>query len=168
MNLKSGIPALIIFLCTLGLAGQDRAFTASAPAAVRAGEQFQYVIEGSEQGEVMLPQMEGLQLLAGPFSSYSSHSQWINGKMTMKTVVSYTHVFRAVKEGTFTIPPATVKVGRKEHKTNEVKITVSPGDRPVPDPAPTQPGREDASAGTVSASEQPHIPTRIVQWGVAT
>ncbi|RLD69617.1 MAG: hypothetical protein DRI98_10100 [Bacteroidetes bacterium] len=73
----------------------------------------------------MLPEMDGFQLMAGPFSSYSSHSQWVNGKMTMETVVTYTHIFRANQAGTFTILPANVRVGRKEYKTNQVKITVT-------------------------------------------
>jgi len=109
------------------MAAQDKGFTATAPATVQAGQQFQYVIEGSEQGDVRLPSMDGFQLLAGPFSSYSSHSTWVNGKMTMETVVSYTHVFRATREGELTIPPAAVQVGRKEYQTNEVKVTVLPG-----------------------------------------
>ncbi len=108
----------------LWLYAQDETYKATAPAVVRAGDQFQYVIEGSKQGDVMLPSMDGFQLLAGPFSSYSSHSQWVNGKMTMETVVTYTHVFRA-NEGTYTIPPATVRAGRKEYKTNSVEITVN-------------------------------------------
>jgi len=124
MNLK---PLYIIFflLCSTVLKGQDPVFTASAPAVVNVGEQFQYVVEGSEQGSLTLPPLDDFQVLAGPFSSYSSQSQWINGKMTMKTTVTYTHVLRSTKKGTFTIPPATVRVGRKEYKTNEVRITVN-------------------------------------------
>ena len=100
-------------------------FTASAPSVVRAGEQFQYVVEGSERAEVRLPVSDDFQLLGGPYSSYSSHSQWINGKMTQKTLVSYTYVFRALAEGTFVLAPAVVKVGRKEYQTNEVEVVVS-------------------------------------------
>lgn len=109
---------------------QDVSFTASAPERVRLGEQFQYVIEGSKQGDVLLPEMESLQLMAGPFSSYSSHSQWVNGKMTMETVVSYTHIFRATEEGVLRIPATTVKVGRKEYQTNEVEIQVMAANAP--------------------------------------
>ena len=111
---------------------QDQGFKASAPGSVRVGEQFQYVIEGSEQGDVRLPAMDGFQLLAGPFSSYSSHSTWVNGKMTMETVVTYTHILRATRAGDLTILPAVVKAGRKEFKTNEVFITVLAGDSPPP------------------------------------
>ncbi|MCK4747178.1 MAG: protein BatD [Bacteroidales bacterium] len=159
--MKSRILAsvIVVLLCSGLLAAQDKTFTATAPAVVRAGEQFQYVIEGSEQGEVILPSLADFQLLAGPFSSYSSHSQWINGKMTMKTVVSYTHILRARKEGSFTIPPATVKVGRKEYKSNEVQIVVNPGNQPVPSQGPGQPGNSgqpgdvDNVPGAVSADD---------------
>jgi len=118
------------------LSGQDETFTATAPSVVTVGEQFQYVIEGSERGELRLPSLGDFQLLAGPFSSYSSHSQWVNGKMTMETVVSYTHVLRANKTGSYTIPPSTIKVGRKEYKTNEVAIVVNPGNAPGAGAAP--------------------------------
>ena len=119
---------LLGFLLSLSLLqGQDESFKASAPPVVRVGEQFQYVIEGSKQGDVSLPDMEGLQMLAGPFSSYSSHSQWVNGKMTMETVVTYTFVLRASTTGNLTIAPATVKAGRKEYRTNEVAISVQDG-----------------------------------------
>lgn len=125
MYIKRNIWAIFLLLSSLAVFGQDESYTATAPAVVRAGEQFQYVIEGSKQGEVKLPAMEGLQLLAGPFSSFSSHSQWINGKHTMETVVTYTHIMRAAAQGTYTIPAALIQVGRKDYKTNSVKITVT-------------------------------------------
>ena len=96
----AGFVGLIV---SLSLLNAQNEFTASAPSVVRTGEQFHYVVEGSEQGEVRLPAMENFQLLGGPYSSYSSHSQWVNGKMTQKTLVSYTYVFRALKEGNFFI-----------------------------------------------------------------
>jgi len=125
MYIKRNIWALFLLLITVMVIGQDGTFKATAPAVVRAGDQFQYVIEGSKQGDVLLPEMDEFQLLAGPFSSYSSHSQWVNGKMTMETVVTYTHIFRANQPGTFTIPPATVHAGRKDYKTNKVEIKVT-------------------------------------------
>ncbi len=125
MYIKRNIWIFALLLSGVALSAQDETYKATAPATVRAGEQFQYVVEGSKQGDVMLPEMDGFQLMAGPFSSYSSHSQWVNGKMTMETVVTYTHIFRANQAGTFTILPAIVRVGRKEYKTNQLKITVT-------------------------------------------
>jgi hypothetical protein len=125
MKIEKNIWLILLLLTALSVKGQEDGYKATAPGMVRAGEQFQYVIEGSKQGDVSLPSIDGFQLLAGPFSSFSSHSQWINGKMTMETVVTYTHIFRANQPGTFTIPPATVRAGRKDYKTNEVEITVT-------------------------------------------
>lgn len=113
-----------LFIFSILLNAQD-VFTATAPAVVRAGEQFHYVVEGSERGEVRIPLTDNFQLLGGPYSSYSSHSQWINGKMTQKTLVSYTYVLSAVSEGNYAIPASTVKVGRKEYRTNIVEIVVN-------------------------------------------
>jgi len=152
-----GVSALIILLFSSLLNGQADGFTASAPASVRAGAQFQYVIEGSERGEVILPSMNDFQLLAGPFSSFSSQSQWINGKMTMNTVVTYTHVFRANNQGTFTIPPATVKVGRKVYKTNQVEIVVQGGSSPSPAQGAGQPGGSAGQPG--GGADQSVIPS---------
>jgi len=63
MRLKIQIWTLLFLLAGTVIRGQDVTFTATAPAMVRAGEQFQYVIEGSKQGDVLLPNMEGFQRL---------------------------------------------------------------------------------------------------------
>lgn len=151
MYIKRKTWIILLLLINLLVHGQDRTYIATAPAAVRMGEQFQYVIEGSKQGDISLPALDGFQLLAGPFSSYSSHSQWINGKMTMETVVSYTHILRANRVGTLTIPPATIRVGRKDYKTNELKISVA-GNGSQPDAQGGSPGT-DTSEGTTIAGE---------------
>jgi hypothetical protein len=154
--MKYSILALVLALVLTGprLRGQDNTYTASAPATVRVGEQFQYVIEGAERGDVLLPSVSDFQLIAGPFSSYSSTSQWINGKMSMKTVVTYTHVFRATREGNYTIPPATVKVGRKEYKTNEVSIAVNSGTAAAQAPG-NGPGQEGEPSGVHGSATEP-------------
>lgn len=162
----TSVLGLIIFSFLLN--GQDVVFTASAPAVVRVGEQFQYMVEGSERGEVSLPSMDNLQLLGGPYSSYSSHSQWVNGKMTQKKLVSYTYVFRAVTEGTFTIPATTIKVGRKEYATNQVEIVANSSavgsNAPVTSQgrsrAGNQGGSEDGSVG--SSSEKDPVFLRVI------
>ncbi len=160
-KLLASVTGLIIF--SILLSGQVVAFTASAPSVVRVGEQFQYMVEGSERGNVRLPSMDNFQLLGGPYSSYSSHSQWINGKMTQKKQVSYTYVFKAVTEGTFTIPAATVKVGRKEYSTNEVELVVNSGAAGAAQGGSgrgSQRGSEDGSV--VSSSEADPVFLRVI------
>ncbi|MEN8228534.1 MAG: BatD family protein [Bacteroidota bacterium] len=161
MNYKSLVSVTVFLLFSALLNAQNTAFKASAPAVVKSGEQFQYVIEGPERGEVFLPSMGDFQLLAGPFSSYSSHSQWVNGKMTMKTVVTYTHILRANKEGNFSIPPATIRVGRKEYKTNGVKIVVNAGSTQTTAPGSHQPA--DAGRGsTLDDTDENPVFLRVI------
>lgn len=164
-HLLASVTGLIIF--TILLNGQDVGFTATAPSVVGVGAQFQYIIEGTERGDVKLPSMDNFQLLGGPYSSYSSHSQWVNGKMTQKTLVSYAYVFRAVAEGTFTIPATTIKVGRKEYVTNQVEVVVNssaPGpNTPASQGSPVtgNPGvSEDGSV--VSSSETDPVFLRVI------
>jgi hypothetical protein len=140
------IGSIAFILSTTVLNGQDPEFIASAPAAVKVGEQFEYKVEGSERGDLSLPAMGDFQLLAGPYSTFSSSSQWINGKMTQKTVVRISYVFRALKEGSYTIPPATMKVGRKEYQTNGVEILVTAGSGPG-QARPAQPGAPGGTTG---------------------
>jgi hypothetical protein len=161
MHLKNSIWTFLLLLTGVAVSGQDESFSATAPAVVSTGEQFQYVIEGSKQGDVMLPSLEGFQLLAGPFSSYSSHSQWVNGKMSMETVVTYTHILRATRKGSFIIPPSTIRVGRKEYKTNEVEITVQEGASRAPEPDTDQP-TAGQGAGSVSAQNTEPVFLRVI------
>ncbi len=146
-----------LYIFSLQLEAQDVVFTASAPSAVQVGEQFQFVIEGSERADVRLPVLDNFQLMGGPYSSYSSHSNWVNGKMTQKTLVSYTYIFRALREGTFTIPAVTLKVGRKEYGSNEVEIVVNPaGSRTVPEAAgeAEKQGGPDEGTGLSSSADE--------------
>jgi len=156
-KIGTSIAGLLIF--SLLVNGQD-GFTASAPAVVKRGDQFQYVIEGSERGEVRIPAMDHFNLLGGPYSSYSSQSNWVNGKMTTKTVVSYTYVLGAVSEGTFTIPSSLVRVGRKEYRTNEVEVVVNasgPAAVQGGTGAGTQGGEEDGSLQGSSEDDQVYL-----------
>ncbi|MEN8156607.1 MAG: BatD family protein [Bacteroidota bacterium] len=155
MNLKSRIWTIALLAAVSAASGQDETFKATAPAVVAAGEQFQYVIEGSMKGNVQIPSMNGFQLLGGPFSSYSSSSQWVNGKMTTKTEVTYTHILRATGRGSLTIPPATVRVGRKEYKTNAVQVTVNAGSGQSQGAGGSQTSQSDEKASSASAATDP-------------
>ncbi len=137
-------------------------FTARAPAVVRVGEQFQYVIEGSERGDIRFPAMDNFDLLGGPYSSFSSHSQWINGKMTQKTLVSYTYILSALREGSYIIPASTVKVGRKEYRTNVIELVVNAsGSGAAPDGAGRdQQGVEDGSG--INSSDDNAVFLRVL------
>ena len=125
MPAKYTILITLLIGTTTVLYAQDAEFVASAPASVQAGQQFQYTIEGNERGDIQLPVLEHFDHLAGPFSSFSSSTQWINGKMTARTTASYTYILRGNSPGNYTIPPAKVKVKRETYETNAVQVTVA-------------------------------------------
>lgn len=129
------------------LAAQNVQFTASAPATVQAGQQFQYTIEGNKQGEIDLPSIVDFDFLSGPFTSYSSSTQWVNGKMKAQTTASYTYILRGRKAGSFTIPPASVKVKKETYQTNSVDVTVVG--------STTAPSSTQAAAGSNTAASVP-------------
>ncbi len=58
-------------------------------------------------------------------------------------------------KGDLTIPPATVRVGRKEYKTNDVQITVTEGSEPAPGAGAGQAPQDDqGSAEEIDVSDQ--------------
>jgi len=69
------------------------------PAVVTAGQQFniKYSVN-SGGGELTVPSFDGFYKLMGPQTSYSSYSQYINGRMTQSTSYSYTYVLQALKK----------------------------------------------------------------------
>jgi hypothetical protein len=108
------------------LLANDPEFRASAPPVVTAGRAFNYTITGNEniRGSVQLPDIDGLRLMGGPSTYMSTQSSYINGRMENVTTVTYTYSMIALKEGTLTIPPATIKLGNKSLVTNPVELTV--------------------------------------------
>jgi hypothetical protein len=128
MKIKYHILTLLLF-CTNFLFAQDVKFTASVSKnEVGAGEQFQidFSVNGNADG-FSPPNFSGFQVLSGPNESTSMTS--INGNTTVSTSLSY--ILMAVKEGDFTIGPATATVNGHRLSTNAIKIKVVKG-RPVP------------------------------------
>ncbi len=124
MKFRIHILFIIALFSGIQLSAQKVQFVANAPGTVKVGQQFQYTIEGNAKGNIKLPSVEGMEILQGPFSSFSTSTQWVNGKMTARTSNSYTYVCRANKEGELKIPPATIKVKKTEYVSNEVSIQV--------------------------------------------
>jgi hypothetical protein len=124
MNFRAYILFFLTLLTGLQISAQKIHFTAVAPAAVQIGQQFQYTVEGNEKGKVIVPTVKGIELLGGPYTSYSSSTQWVNGRMTAHVSNTYTYVMRANEAGEITFPPSIVKLKKSEYKTNEVIIHV--------------------------------------------
>lgn len=100
----------------------------NAPSQVAVGEQFrlQYTVnttdvKGFRAGNIP----DAFDVLMGPSTSTQQSFQYVNGKSTSSSSVTYTYILLANKNGTFTISGAKAKVEGKDVSSNSVKITVS-------------------------------------------
>ncbi len=104
-------------------------FKASAPNAVAMGEQFRltYTVNG-EGRDLRIAELPDFEVLYGPSVSRSSNISVINGQTSTSTTNSFTYTLMATKEGSFNIPPASIKVDGSEYKSNGLTIKVLPQD----------------------------------------
>ena len=124
-------------------------FVASAPNAVVVGQQFKlsYKVNRGNAKEPRIPAIEGFSILSGPNRSSESSFQMINGKTTSTQSLTYTYILKAEKEGTFTLPSATVKVEGENVTSNSVKIKVLPQDKQA------QSAHNSNNAGSATSAE---------------
>ena len=102
--------------------------------------------------------MADFEVLAGPYTSTSSSTSFVNGKRTSTYTQTYTYTLLAQREGTFTIPPANIKVSGEQYQSNGVRITVLPPDE-QPAAGTTQggnaqqsrPSQQSASDGSITS-----------------
>ena len=84
-------------------------FRAQAPAQVIVGKPFQLTYTINQRArDLKAPQMADFEVLAGPYTSTSSSTSFVNGKRTSTYTQTYTYTLLAQREGTFTIPPADI------------------------------------------------------------
>lgn len=107
-------------------------FTASAPNAVVVDNQFRltYKLNVDAKGRDLRVNLGNFRHLAGPSESSSSSISIVNGSMTKTVSKTFTYILMAEKEGTFTIPAATITHKGKEYKSNASTIKVLKADAP--------------------------------------
>lgn len=127
---RIGLIALMFLSILTVSAAKDVTFTAQAPKAVVAGDNFrlEYTVNASNAKKMRMASVEGFQVLAGPSTSTRSSTSIINGKIESSSTVTYTYVLVGEEEGEFTIPGATVEVGGETYTSNSLKIKVLPQD----------------------------------------
>lgn len=128
-----------VFLCCILLIGfvplanaDNITFKAESERdAVIAGEAFRisFSISSLNIKNFVAPAMNGFTVLSGPYSSTSSSTQIINGKMSSSSSTTYTFVLQANKEGNFTIPGASAIVDGKKVTSNSISIKVLSEDK---------------------------------------
>ena len=122
-------------LTGMGVFAQSVSFVGKTESVVVVGQQFRVIYtlttEGENGKDIQLPETKDFDNLYGPTQSGYSSSTSIstNGKSTTQLAVTYLYVLMAKAEGTFTIPSATIKIGNREYKSNELTVKVLPPDQ---------------------------------------
>ena len=151
------------------LRAEDVQFRAQAPAQVIVGRPFQFTYTVNQRArDLRAPEFNNFDYIAGPYTSQSSSTSFVNGRRTSSFTMTFTYTLMAQKEGTFSIPPATINVGGEHYTSNGVKITVLPEDQPQQTGSgqqPTASNQRSATGGQQSAtngSEQGNIFVRTL------
>lgn len=129
-----------LLLFSFDIYSEEVEFRGAAPSQVIAGQPFQLTYTINQRvRDFQNPDFSNFEYLAGPYTSQSSSTSFINGKRTSSFTLSYTFTLMGMQPGTFTIPPAVIKVDNTEYQSNGVRITVLPEDEPQSQSNPTQP-----------------------------
>ncbi len=106
-------------------AQSDVTFRTICKKQVSVGEQFQVSYELNGDGkDFRSPNFTNFEVIGGPFSSTSSSVQIINGSVTKTNTQTYSFHLRAIKEGNFTMPQASITVDKKRITSEPCEINV--------------------------------------------
>ncbi len=133
---------IILTLAAAWIGAAAQSFKVEPPRNVIAGQRFQvtYRLTNGEGSGLNAPAIQGCKLLSpSPGVSTMQSYQYINGQSTSTSTVDYTFTYRAEKEGSFTIPAATINVDGKKLSTLPTKFSILPADQ--------APARNSASQG---------------------
>lgn len=103
----------------------DISFRTICKKQVAVGEQFQVSYELNGDGkDFKAPNFTNFEIIGGPFTSTSSSVQIINGSVSRTNTQTFSFHLRAIKEGTFTIPSASITVDKKKITSEPCEINV--------------------------------------------
>ena len=119
----------IILFCFVSIytleAQSDVSFRTICKKQVSVGEQFQVSYELNGDGkDFKTPNFTNFEIIGGPFTSTSSSVQIINGSVTRANTQTFSFHLRAIKEGVFTIPSASITVDKKKITSEPCEINV--------------------------------------------
>lgn len=115
-----------IFTAAYSIEAQtDVTFNTICKKQVRVGEQFQVSYELNGDGkDFKSPNFNNFEVIGGPFKSTSSSVQIINGSVSKTNTQTYSFHLRAIKEGNFMIPQASITVDKKKITSEPCEINV--------------------------------------------
>ena len=141
---------LLILLSTIhnpqSTFAEDVTFTASAPSRVVINRPFQLTYTVNTKAKnLRQPDWTPFDVLAGPYTSQSQSTSFVNGQMSSSYTLTFTFTLLSTKEGSFSIGPATITADGDEYRSNGLKITVLPADESASNP--TAAGGRSGEAG---------------------
>ena len=145
--------ASIVILVGIALSAfaDEVVFRAQAPAQVIVGRPFQLTYSVNQRSrDLRAPEFTDFDYLAGPYTSTSSSTSFVNGHRTSTFEQTYTYTLMAQKAGTFTIAPATIKVDGESVQSNGVRITVLPEDEPQAQSSQSTPNTQSSQTSQSS------------------
>lgn len=141
---------LLLFITTTftSWANNKITFTAAAPEVVVSGDQFRltFTVNSQKVRDFRAPNIKGFEVLMGPSRSTQSSTQIINGNVTSTSTITFTYILMAEKEGTYSIPGATIVADGNNYTSNSVSIKVLPPDQSA--------GQSNGRGGVSSARNQ--------------
>lgn len=147
--MKQLLSLSLSLLLLLPLMADEVEFRAQAPGKVVAGKPFQLTYTINQRArDLQAPEFTGFEYLAGPYTSQSSSTSFVNGHRTSTFTLTYTYTLLGNTPGDYTINPATITSDGQQYTSNGVRITVLP-----PDEQPTP------SSSSKSISERPEAPS---------
>ena len=150
---KITLTLLLAAICSVQAFADDVEFRASAPSQVIVGKPFQLTYSINQRAkDLRAPEFTDFDYLAGPYTSQSSSTSFVNGKRTSSFTLTYTYTLMATKEGSFTLSPATITSDGQQYTSNGVRITVLPADEPQPSNTQTQTTQRSNSGSTQTSN----------------
>lgn len=154
--MKKVILLFILIINVMGAWADEKiTFTASAPEAVVSGDQFRltYTINSQKVRDFRTPNIKGFDVLMGPSRSTQSSTQIINGNVTSTSTITFTYILMAEKEGTYSIPGATIVANGNNYTSNSVSIKVLPPDQSATAGSTGNTSRNRSHSGTITDKE---------------
>ncbi len=128
MTCRSLHIVLLLLGLVFGINAAQGQISVSVPSHVAAGENFRlaYTINTQDVEDFRAGNIpEGLEVIAGPYTSQQSSYQMVNGHTSSSSSITFTYTLYAAKNGTYTIPAAHARVNGKHVTSRAARVTVS-------------------------------------------
>lgn len=147
----------LILLFTFTHVFSNVTFRANAPGTVINGSQFEvsFTVSDADARNFRGPDFPDFEVKFGPTTSTSMSTVMVNNQVSSQSSLKFTYILQAVKEGTFTVSPASVSVDGKNYSSNSLTIKVLPPNKNAP--TQQQPGvniQRGETLGSSSATSQ--------------